>query len=246
MMFRKLKIGWHILKELWKVNWTKTLYFNFKKFPFDVAKKIPVFFFGKVTFTNISGNIQINHPIKTGMILFGKNYTKNVANAGLLELSVSGQLIFEGHAQFGKDCFLCVEKKGFLSLGNMTTVGANSKIVCEEKILISNNVQFGPDCYVVDSNFHPMIDTVSGKTYKMSEAIVIGNHNFFIAKVSIMPGTKTPNYCTVAIHSLLNKDYTAWGENILIGGIPAKILREHTTRDWKGEEKLFEHLKRFY
>jgi acetyltransferase-like isoleucine patch superfamily enzyme len=246
MIFRKLKMGWHIIKQLWKVNWTKTIYFNFKKFPFSIAKKLPVFFYGKVSLSDISGQFQINHEIKTGMIAFGKTYVRNNAYMKISEISVAGTLVFEGYAQFGKDCFLSVGQRGVLTLGNMTSLGTNGKIVCEKSITIKEYVRFGTECYIVDTNFHPLIDTNTGKQIKMSDGIVLGNYNYFPTRVSIMPGTRTPNYCTVAIHSLLNKDYTAWGENILIGGIPAKLLREHTTRDWKGEEKLFEQLKRLF
>ena len=48
-----------------KVNWIKTLYFNFRKFPFDVAIKLPLIFYGKVKFQSIRGEIIINAPIKT-------------------------------------------------------------------------------------------------------------------------------------------------------------------------------------
>ncbi len=246
MMFRKLKIGWHILKELWKVNWTKTFYFNFKKFPFSVAKKLPVFFYGKVTLTSISGNIQINHPIKTGMIGFGKPYEKFNAYKNIAELNLEGLIVFNGYFQFGKDCQVFVAKNATLSLGNMASLGSEGKIICTTQITLHDFARIGSESRLIDTNSHQMIDLKSGVKLNITETIEIGSHNYIGSCVSIMPGTKTPNYCTVAIHSLLNKDYIAWGENILIGGIPAKLLREHTTRDWKGEEDLFEHLKRLY
>jgi hypothetical protein len=56
----------------------------------------------------------------------------------------------------------------------------------------------------------------------------------------IMSKTKTNNYCTVASNSLCNKDYTGLGLNILIGGIPAKFIKDSISRDWEGEEKLLE------
>ena len=55
-----------------------------------------------------------------------------------------------------------------------------------------------------------------------------------------MQGTITPNNCTIASNTLCNKDYTTLGENILIGGIPAKLLKEHVSRDWEGEKERLE------
>ena len=56
-----------------------------------------------------------------------------------------------------------------------------------------------------------------------------------------MQKTKTPNYCTIASNSLCNKDYSSFGENILIGGIPAKLLKENISRDWVGEQERLEN-----
>ena len=53
------------------VNWGKTLYFNFKKFPLSTAMKLPVIFYGPVKFTNITGKVVIEGPVKRGMIGFG-------------------------------------------------------------------------------------------------------------------------------------------------------------------------------
>ena len=55
-----------------------------------------------------------------------------------------------------------------------------------------------------------------------------------------MPGTVTPNYCVVASNSVVNKDYTPLGNNILLGGIPAKLIKKNYSRDWEGEKELLE------
>ena len=51
------------IKRWTKVNWTKTIYFNFSKFPLETAKKLPVFFYGKVSFQSIKAAIV--NPIKS-------------------------------------------------------------------------------------------------------------------------------------------------------------------------------------
>jgi hypothetical protein len=55
-----------------------------------------------------------------------------------------------------------------------------------------------------------------------------------------MQHTRTPDYCTVASNSVCNKDYSTLGNNILIGGIPAKLLRENISRDWESEKALLD------
>ena len=54
-----------------------------------------------------------------------------------------------------------------------------------------------------------------------------------------MQKTITSNFCIIASNSLTNKDYTLLGKNILIGGIPAKLLKNNISREWEGERELF-------
>ena len=53
---------------------------------------------------------------------------------------------------------------------------------------------------------------------------------------SILSKTITPDFCTIASNSLCTKDYTVFGNNILLGGVPAKLLKTHISRDWEGEK----------
>jgi hypothetical protein len=54
--------------------------------------------------------------------------------------------------------------------------------------------------------------------------------------VTVLQGTKTPDFCTIASNSLCNADYTSFGSNILIGGIPTKFIKDSISRDWEGEK----------
>ena len=69
-----------------KVNWVKTLYFNFKMFSFSIARKLPVFFYGSIKFTSMKGEIKIKAPIKSGMIGFGQPYEMTTRSCGIAEL----------------------------------------------------------------------------------------------------------------------------------------------------------------
>jgi len=221
-----------------KINWVKTLYFNFKKFPFSVAKKLPVFFYGKVKFQNISGTIIIDAPILPGMIQFGQQYEMATISKGTAEIVIAGRVVFKGYAQFGKDVLLYVGKDAYAQFGNMTGLASNIQFICLEKIVLGEYARFGADSQIMDSHFHPMINTITKKVSNVNGEIVIGNYNYISSRVTIMPNTKTPDYCTIASNSLCNKDYTDLGQNILIGGITAKLLKQNITRDWETEIPL--------
>lgn len=236
--YTKGRTLYHQLKFYWSVNWFATLYFNFKKFPFETAKKIPVFFYGKVKFTSITGKIQIDAPLRKGMIGFGQPYELNTLHKGTAEVNITGTLVFKGHVQFGKDCFVIVRKDAYCELGHLSSLGSGGKLICAEKIVLGDYARLGSECQVIDTNFHQMFDTKTGEVYKMTSPIQIGSYNFVSNRVTFMKGAKTPDYCTIASNSVCSKDYTSLGQNTLIGGVPSKLIRENISRDWEAEKEL--------
>ncbi|MFT5253367.1 MAG: acetyltransferase-like isoleucine patch superfamily enzyme [Flavobacteriales bacterium] len=234
--YGKVKLGRQKLKLYYSVNWTKTLYFNFKKLPLRVAKKLPIFFYGKVKFTSIAGNVEIKGAVKRGMIGFGQPYEMNTLHKGIAEINILGTLAFKGHVQFGKDYFIYIGENGICEFGHMASLGSNAKLICIENIVLGNYARFGSESQIMDTNFHQMVDTETGEKYKITSPILIGNYNYVASRVSILQNTKTPDYCTIASNSLCNTEYISYGSNILIGGIPAKFIKDCVSRDWEAEK----------
>ena len=239
-MIKKLKGIYHRLKFYSKINWIKTLYFNYKKFPFPIAIKLPVFFYGSVKFQTIKGEVIIEAPIKRGMIGFGQPYEKNTRHKGIAEVAIAGKLVFKGHVQFGKDYFLCVNNDAYAEFGHMSSMAGTGKIICTNKVVLGNYARIGSESQIMDTNFHQMIDTETEERFPMTAPVIIGNYNYIGNRVSLMANTVTPDFCTVASNSLCNKDYSSFGNNILIGGIPAKLLRNNISRDWELEKDLLD------
>jgi len=227
-------------RRFWSVNWRKTLYFNFKKFPFAIAVKLPVYFYGSVKFSSIAGQITIDAPIRKAMIGFGQPYEIITRSKGTAEICIKGTLAFKGHVQFGKDYFVYVNENARCEMGHMSSLGGNGKMICYDEIVLGEYARIGFESQVMDSNFHQMIDTITSEKLAMTAKIRIGNYNYFGNRISVMQNTTTPDYCTVASNSVCNKDYSSFGNNILIGGIPARLLRENISRDWVPEKALLD------
>lgn len=239
-LYIKLRSIYHRLKFYRKINWYKTLYFNFKKFPFSIAKKLPVYFYGKVRFTHISGEVIIDAPIRRGMIGFGQPFEKMTKAKGTAELALLGKIVFKGHVQIGKDYFIYIGKDAYCEIGHLSGFGSNGKLICTMEIVLGNLARIGYDSQIIDTNSHQMIDTLTREKFPMTGKIQLGNNNFIGNRTSIMLGTQTPDYCTIASNSLCNNNYRSFGNYILIGGIPAKLLRENISRDWEGEQDMIE------
>ena len=205
--------------------------------PFSSAKKLPVIFYGPVRFNSLRGKLIIDAPIKRGMIGFGQRFEMIRKHKGHAELTLNGTLAFKGHAHIGKDCFLHIADNAYCEFGFMGCLGSDVKLICTQKVIIGNWAGIGYECQISDSNYHPMKNIKTGEYYPLNKPIKIGDYNSFTNRISIMSGTVTPNNCVVASNSVCNKDYSTLGEFILIGGIPAKLIKDNYARDWELEKE---------
>ena len=226
------------LKFFFSINWLKTLYFNFRMLPFKQAKKLPFYFYGSVKFSSLKGKVKIEAPIKRGMVGFGQPYEMTTRSRGIAEIVLKGKFIVKGHIQFGKDYFLFIKEEACCTMGHMSSMASNAKLICTKEITFGAWTRIGSDSQVIDTNFHQMIDTVTLEKFPVSAPIILGSYNFISNRVTILSKTITLNYVTVASNSLCNKNYSEFGKNILIGGIPAKLIKREISRDWKGEKEL--------
>ncbi|MFY0715148.1 transferase [Seonamhaeicola sp. NFXS20] len=209
-------------------------------FPFKIAKKLPVFFYGSVKFTSLSGEIIIDAPIKIGMIGFGQQFEIFTCSKKTAEINLSGRLKIKGHVHIGKDCSLYIAKEAYCEFGNMTCLGYNVKIFCTNKIILGEWARVAYESQIYDTNFHNIYNTSTQERYSKSKPIIIGNYNWVANRSTITKSTITPDYCIVASNSVLSKDYSKFGSYILLGGIPAKLIKEHISRDWEGERARIE------
>lgn len=99
------------------------------------------------------------------------------------------------------------------------------------KILIGNDCMFAYDIDLRTGDSHSIIDTISNKRINYAQNIIIGNHVWIASHVSILKGTTILSNSVVATRSVVTKSFDK--ENILIGGVPAKILKEDITWDKK-------------
>ncbi|TNJ43603.1 transferase [Tamlana fucoidanivorans] len=211
--------------------------------PFKTAKKLPVFFYGNVKFTSLLGSVEIDAEIKPAMIGFGQPYEMTTRSMGIAEIFLEGKVRFNGNVCLGKDMFFYTAKNALLEIGHMSTIASSSKIICTNKIIIMEWVQIGSESQIIDTNFHSMKNTLTQEVYPKTGEIKLGSYNYMGNRVSIMQNTITPNYFTVASNSLCNKDYTTLGSNTMVGGYPAKLIKENISRDWEDEcERLEQHL----
>lgn len=224
----------NVINKIFQHNWLAIIYFNFKILPFKQAIKLPFDFYHKVRFENIQGNIIIkNGNIHRAMIKIGGRGSEMFPHLPAI-IDIKGTLVFNGTTEIGNGCLLRVENNGKLTFGNRVRIGANSKIICEDKITFGNEIGISWESQVFDTNFHYTKDINSEKILPKTAPIVIGSYNWFGNRVNIMKGTITPNNTIAASNSLLNKDYTYIPAYSVLAGTPAKLVKSGIKRMFEG------------
>jgi len=225
----------NVLKFYWSINWIKTLYFNFKLLPLQQASKLPVVFYGAVTFRGLKGKLVINKPLKFGMVGFGQRYELISVSKRSAQLTLNGTFIVNGHLQFGLDYMVYIGPNATLEMGHLSSLGANGKIICMDSIKFGSYARVGFESQIIDTSFHELEDTITKEKKALTGPITLGNYNFIGNRVSVMKGSHTPDQCTISSSSLVNKDFSGLDQNVLLGGIPAKHLKSNIRRDWASE-----------
>jgi acetyltransferase-like isoleucine patch superfamily enzyme len=103
-------------------------------------------------------------------------------------------------------------------------VGISGGGICAaEKVVIGDNVMFGANAFVTDTDFHPMDGIRRYRQDNMKIAPVkIGNNVFLGMNVLVLKGVTIGDNSIIAAGSVVTTDMPA---NCIAGGIPARILR---------------------
>lgn len=206
--------------------------------PFSKALKTPVVFYGPVKIGSLKGKLEIKSPLKRGMIGFGQRFEKMTKHKGVAEIVIDGHLVFNSNAHIGKDYFFYVGKDAYCEFGFMGCLGSDVKLICTHKIILGDWCGIGYESQLIDTNSHPMFNTKTKEVYPIYGVIKLGSYNAISNRVTIMLNTKTPDNCVIASNSLCNADYLSLGENILLGGIPAQLIKNNFNRDWESEKEV--------
>ena len=207
------------------INVLKTIWFNFKAFSFAVAKKFPVWLYGKVTFRSLTGKVVINRPISSGMIKIGKNdhYVDTAIQQCIW--NVRGTVIFNGPAIFGHGSYVVVSDNATLEFGEREVyLGTNLKIFCFDRIVIGSNVRAAWDCQFMDTTFHYVQNlNRDGEIGPLTKPIILGEDIWVGNRTTFSKGAVVPSKTIIASNSLVNKDFSHIEPYTMLAGMPASV-----------------------
>lgn len=209
----------------------KTVYFNFRCLPVSQALKMPYYVHYRTRLCGVNRNsvkISPQVPLRTFMIKLG-----NKGSVGVVENRYNciclndGSLVFEGSAALGVGFSIRADNGGIITIGKGFNSNRNLFLSCTKQVTIGNDVLFGWNVSVRDSDGHTLIyDDANQPTLS---PVSIGNHVWVCAETHILKGAAVGNDCVVGYASLLSKG--TLDNNILWAGHPAKIIKQNINWD---------------
>ena len=244
-----LKKGWSddsieslkvIQKRFFRINWLKTIYYNFRILPLHQALRIPIII-GYNVKVNKLGNINLNTQASPGLISISVIKIDGwESNAEKTIISNYGSINIAGRVKIHPGVRLVVYPQAELVLGNRVLLGSMTKLICCKSIKMGSDVRISWNCQVFDSDLHFLINKKKGKIHERTKPVTIGSNTFVGNNVTIGKGTQLAKGTVISCCSKVNGDFSQGGEGQLLTGNPAHCIGTgyEMTSGWFPEQEV--------
>lgn len=215
------------------LNIPKTLLFNYVILGWKGLLKRPVYIYNNCNIYHI-GKVHFNCSLESGLLRIGQLDYKS---QGKTKFDNIGIIDINGPVEIGGCSIL--ENSGHIIFKGYNRIADGCYILIRDKFVIGEQSRIGFHSFIMDSDDHYTIDVETRRVNRNSKQIEIGDYNWIGNTTFIKKGVKTPNYLIVASsNALLTKDYTSLPSYSVIGGSPAKLLRENIRRIYNLEKEI--------
>lgn len=164
------------------------------------------------------GKLTINPGAK---IRFGLCWPMTNPNFSTLKIDDKAEVVVHGDWIFHSGVFISVNKGAMLELGSGLS-NNDFDITCFNNIRIGNHVYISKGVVIRDSDNH----NVLRGDYVQSKPIIIGDNVWIGMRAIILKGVTIGDGAIVAAGAVVTKDVPP---NSVVGGVPAKVIRENVT-----------------
>lgn len=115
-----------------------------------------------------------------------------------------------------------LNKNAEITIGDQVGISGGG-ICCANKVVIGNNVMFGANAFVTDTDFHPInpVNRRFSKEGTKSLPVLIEDNVFLGMNVLVLKGVRIGKNSIIAAGSIVSTDVPS---NVIAGGIPAKLI----------------------
>ena len=114
-----------------------------------------------------------------------------------------------------------------IDIGRNCHINNNVSFIAKERagtgIYVGNNCAIATECILRCGDGHTLINEYNGQPLNEPDDIIIGNHVWIGARCTVLKRAYIAENSVVGAMSLVNKRFDI--PNILIGGVPAKIIK---------------------
>ncbi|MDZ4668221.1 MAG: acyltransferase [bacterium] len=184
-------------------------------------------FYGKTMLIHQHAEIKGLKNIEVkGVLEIGIGYVGFAHRLDKTYLNINGKLKINGNYSIERGCRLDIGENAVVTIGKGGYINCNTNLIIMHKLVIGDNCSISWNCQFLDEDFHEV--SYLGKQTN-DPSIIIGNHVWIGCGVKIYKGTVIPNGCVIASDSIVKGIFHV--ENALIGGSPARVIKENV--DWK-------------
>jgi acetyltransferase-like isoleucine patch superfamily enzyme len=180
---------------------------------------------GKIIITKPFINFKINKHKTSELSIKGRfriipHFGGN--SPSVISMGINSKLEVNGDFMIGQGVTIALLGNSILTIGGKD-LESDSGITADTKVLVYKKIEIGKDficawnVLITDSDWHQII----GQDHQAD--VHIGDHVWIANSNNILKGSNIGNNCIVASNSkIMNKIFP---DNVLIGGIPPKILK---------------------
>ncbi|MBF5027130.1 LbetaH domain-containing protein [Planobacterium oryzisoli] len=216
-----IKKMFRIVRLIFKINWIKTLYINFKTQKFSDAIRLPIVVFGRLKLYSLRGKVKIKYPISFGIVIIGKDFDHFPNSLLPVKLLVNNELIFNGPTIISGGTTI-TSWTGVIDIGKYTSIGSGNVIKSNVKITIGDYSRVVSNCVLMDTNVHFVIDA-NNRINNIFDEIFIDKYCWINAGTVLSKGARLPKYTITGRNSYISKDFSKQDEGLLLVGSPAVI-----------------------
>ena len=226
-MLKTLYFLFFKVEKIWNTisTFLRSVYFNFAFLPFRQALKLPIWIERPAFhFRGYRGDIVIDaDDLHFKMIRLGYRYNSWYPFNGI-NLQIVGKLVFHGRCTIGNSASVYVGNNGVIEFGDNVYIASKTRIICQKKIVFGKSTLIGWNSQIIDTDFHALLDIVSGRPTKILSPVIIGNKCWIASDCIVQKGTKLADNVIVSAGSVVSGIFKK--ENVILKGNPAMEIAE--------------------
>lgn len=206
----------------------KSLWVSFRLCSFREALRLPVRCRYNVSCRSLKGRVLLDEGsvmyFGFGDVgIFDRHYSRSI-------LQVDGTIHLDGTGRyrFGHGSRLCVGGGAHVYIGAGFMNPAEMTLVCMREIRMGRRVAVSWNTLIMDTDFHPVKNVLTGALSEVSRPVVIGDRCWLGARSVVLKGGKIAAGCIVGAGSVVTGAFRE--ENSLIAGSPARVRKQNVTK----------------